>query len=60
MSDKIWLSIRRLFLLIVIPKPLFALTLGHYTEYYPAVPSFMIRVVEDFDIWPKNEHKDLL
>ena len=55
-------SIRHLdlFLLIVIRTPLFALSLGHYTEYFLAVASFITRIVEDFDAWPRNEDKDLL
>ena len=53
-------SISRLFLLTVIRKQLFALSLGHYTEYYLAAPCFIIRIVEDFDAWPRNEDKDLL
>ena len=44
----------------MIRKPSFALSLGHYTEYFLAVPSFIIRIVEDFDAWPRNEDKDLL
>ena len=53
-------SIKRLFLLIMTPKPLLALTLGHYTEYYLVIPSFLIRILEDFDISLRNEDKDLL
>lgn len=51
-------SITRLFLLIVIRKPLFALSLGHYFEYYLAM--FIIRIVEDFDAKQRNEDTDLL
>ena len=60
--DSPFSSIMRLFLLIVIRKPSFALSLGHYTEYFLAVPSFIIWIVEDFDAWPiaRNEDKDLL
>ena len=53
-------SISRLFLLIEIRKQLFALSLGHYTEYYLAAPCFIKRIVEDFHVWPRNEDKDLL
>ena len=53
-------AISRPFLLIVIRKPLSALSLGHYTEYYLASPCFIIRIVENFKAWPKNGDKDLL
>ncbi|XP_067024015.1 scavenger receptor cysteine-rich domain superfamily protein-like [Acropora muricata] len=60
MHRHIQMPSRRLLLLTVIRKPSFALSLGHYTEYFLAVPSFIIRIVEDFDAWPRNEDKDLL
>ena len=40
----------RLFLLIVIQKHLFALSLGHYPEYYLAAPCFIKRIVEDLSL----------
>ena len=44
----------------MIRKQLFALSLGHYTEYYLVAPCFIIRIVEDFDAWLRNKDKDLL